>query len=159
MIENAYSRSSMTKRYNSIWSHFRLQLFCGNNILHFLIMLLLYGFHIYRNISYNLFEIITVLQPSCSGKDLKSGENTGNCGGIRSLLNLMSERVLHPLGAGCVKGLCSLRTGAEVERFLRLTGLSAGGFGRSGGRFAAMSFIVSVTGYTFVSPVLHDEVR
>jgi hypothetical protein len=94
--------------------------FCGNNILHFLIMLRLYDSHIYRNISYISFERITVLQPSYSGKDLKSGGNMGNCGDIRNLLNLVNRRSLHPLGAegggltpddaGCVKGLCSLRS-------------------------------------------------
>ena len=96
--------------------------FVEKNILHFLIMLLLYGFHIYRNISYNLFEIITVLQPSCKGNGLKSGGNIRNCRGIRNLLNRVSRRVLHSLGAegglapdgaGCVKGLCSLRSGGD----------------------------------------------
>ena len=109
----------MIKRHDSIWTHSRFQLFCGNNILHFIIMLLLYGFLIYRNISYNLFEIIAVIQSSCSGKDLKSGGNTGNCRDIRNLLNYMNRRGLLPLGAeggltpdgaGCVKGLCSLRS-------------------------------------------------
>ena len=109
----------MTKRYDSIWPHFRFQSFYGNNILHFLIMLRLYDFHIQRNVSYNLFEIITVLQPSCQGNGLKSGENIWNCRGIRILLNRVNRRVLHPLGAegglapdgaGCIKGLCSLRS-------------------------------------------------
>ena len=46
--------------------------------------------------------------------------NMRNCRDIRNLLNRVNRRVLHPLGAGCIKGLCSLRSGGGSEKVLKI---------------------------------------
>ena len=59
--------------------------------------------------------------------------------------------------AGCVERLCSLTLkGAKVKRFLSLTALRAEGCGIAA--FGGDEYEVSVTGFTFVSLLLYDEV-